>query len=134
MLHPILKDRRRLFLYLVLWVGIGELLAAVIVYGGGAPLGWALKFALPLALLLGFQSLGSWYLVRALPAESTPMLRLLVSWGVGGALSVGVWVAVGLIWASSGTFCSLLSVCRQFSQEPSWERPLALQSLCCSCN
>lgn len=100
MLHPILKDRRRLFLYLLLWVGIGKLLAAVIVYGGGAPLGWALKFALPLALLLGFQSLGSWYLVRALPAESTPMFRLIVSWGIGGTLSVGVWVAVGLIWAS----------------------------------
>lgn len=99
MLHPILRSRRRLFFYLVLWVGIGKLLAAVIVYGGGAPLGWALEFSLPLALLLGFQSLGSWYLVRALPAESTPTLRLLVSWGLGGLLSVGAWVGAGVGWA-----------------------------------
>ncbi len=100
MLHPILQERRRLFLYLVLWLGVGSLLAAVIVYGGGAPLGWALQFSLPLALLLGFQSLGSWYLVRVLPAETTPMVRLLTSWVLGGLLSVGAWVGVGLIWAS----------------------------------
>lgn len=100
MLHPILKDRRRLFLYLVLWLGIGKLLAAVLVYGGSAPLGWALAFSFPLCLLLGFQSLASWYLVRALPGESTPTLRLLVSWGTALALSVGLWVGVGLIWAS----------------------------------
>ncbi|MGH7338147.1 MAG: sensor histidine kinase, partial [Myxococcota bacterium] len=100
MLHPILKDRRRLFLYLVLWVGIGKLLAVVLVYGGRAPLDWAVLFALPLSLLLGFQSLGSWYLVRSLPGETTPILRLLVSWGVAGAASVGVWVGIGLVWAS----------------------------------
>lgn len=100
MLHPILKDRRRLFLYLILWIGIGKLLAAVVVYGGDAPLAWALQFSLPLALLLGFQSLGSWYLVRALPAETTSLLRLVVSWGVAGALSVGLWVAIGLIWCA----------------------------------
>ena len=100
MLHPILQDRRRLFLYLILWIGIGILLAAVLVYGGRAPLGWALLFSLPLCLLLGFQSLGSWYLVRSLPGETTPTPRLLASWGVAGALSVGVWVGLGLIWAS----------------------------------
>ena len=100
MLHPILTDRRRLFVYLILWVGVGKLLAVVTIYGGGAPVAWALQFALPLALLLGFQSLGSLYLVRALPVESTPMMRLVVSWGLAGAASVGVWVGVGLIWAS----------------------------------
>ena len=30
---------------------------------GGAPVEWALRFALPLALVLGFQLLASWYLV-----------------------------------------------------------------------
>jgi hypothetical protein len=97
-LHPILRDRRRLFVYLLVWLAVGVLLAAVVVYGGKAPLAWAIEFAAPLAVLLGFVSLGSWYLVRALPAETTPPLRLLVTWATATALAVGLWIAAGLGW------------------------------------
>ena len=100
MLHPILRDRRRLFVYLLVWIAVGKLLAAVVVYGGRAPLVWAITFALPLAVLLGFQSLGSWYLVRVLPAETTPPLRLVVAWGTATTLSVAIWMSVGLLWTS----------------------------------
>jgi hypothetical protein len=97
--HPIFVRRGRLASYGVFTLLLGFLIAGVVV-NGGAPPGWALKFALPLAVFFGFQSLGIWYIVRALPTESTPLGRLLVSWATAAAVSVGAWAAVGVAWAS----------------------------------
>ena len=69
------------------FIVLGLLIAGVVVYGGRAPLEWALLFALPLALVFGFQTLGSWYLVRALPTETTPLGRLVASWATAALLS-----------------------------------------------
>jgi len=100
MRHPILARRDRLALYSAFCLLLGLLIAGVVVYGGRAPIRWALLFSLPLAVLFGFQSLGSWYLVRTLPSETTPLPRLLASWTTAALLSVGIWVALGLGWAS----------------------------------
>jgi len=100
MRHPIFARRDRLALYSAFCLLLGLLIAGVVVYGGRAPVAWALLFALPLAVVFGFQSLGSWYLVRTLPSETTPLVRLLASWTTAALLSVGLWVAVGLSWAS----------------------------------
>ncbi len=100
MVHPILARRDRLALYLVFALVLGLLMAGVVIYGGGAPLAWALEFALPLTVVLGFQSLGTWYLVRTLPAQSTPWPRLVTSWLGAVVASVAVWTAIGLGWTS----------------------------------
>jgi hypothetical protein len=100
MFHPVLRTRGRLLVYLAAWAGLGTLLALAVTSAGGVGFGSALLFALPLLLLLGFQSLGSWYLVRALPTESTPAPRLLASWMAAALLSVGVWTLLGLVWAA----------------------------------
>jgi len=100
MRHPVLTHRRRLAAYGACALVLGLLIAGVVVWGGRAPVEWALLFALPLAVLFGFQSLGSWYLVRALPSDRTPPVRLLSSWAAATLLSVGAWVGVGLLWAS----------------------------------
>jgi hypothetical protein len=99
-MNPILARRERLLLYAVVWLVLGGLLAGVVSYGGGAPVGWSLLFALPLVVVLGFQSLGSWYLVRRLPAETTPPLRFAGTWSLAGAANVTVWVFVGMVWTS----------------------------------
>jgi two-component system sensor histidine kinase AlgZ len=97
-LHPILARRERLLLYLAVWLGFGVLLAAVVAYRGETSLAWAAVYAVPLAILLGFQSLSCWYLVQVLPADATPLARLTGTWIGAGSVLLGIWVAAALGW------------------------------------
>ena len=97
-MHPILARRGRLALYLAVWIVFGGLLAGAVTLGGEVPLRFALRFALPLGVLLGFQSLACWYLVRVLPAAETPWPRLVATWLGATIVSLAVWVAAGLGW------------------------------------
>jgi sensor histidine kinase YesM len=99
-MHPIVAKRERLLLYLALWVGFGFLHAAVIIVGTQVSFIQALCFTLPLALLLGLLSLPYWYLVRVLPADSTPLLRLAGTWLGVGFVSLAIWIAAGIGWRS----------------------------------
>ena len=98
-MHPILARRGRLALYLAVWIAFGGLLAGAVTLGGAVPVRFALSFALPVAVLLGFQSLACWYLVRTLPAAETPWLRLVATWLGASIVSLAVWVALALGWA-----------------------------------
>jgi sensor histidine kinase YesM len=98
-MHPILKRRSRLVAYLAVWVIFGLLLAVVLVFGGRAPAPWSLEFALPVAVLLGMQSLSFWYLVQAMPPGETPVVRLTLTWLVAGVASLLVWLAASYGWA-----------------------------------
>src|SRR5262245_23372521 len=98
-MHPILKRRSRLLLYLAVWIVFGLLLTVVFVFGGNAPIQWSLFFSLPAALLLGLQSLSFWFLVQAMPPGNTSLVRMTVSWLVAGVISLGVWLAVSYAWA-----------------------------------
>jgi Histidine kinase len=99
-MHPILKQRSRLMLYLAVWVAFGLLLAPVLVLGGGAPVVWAIEFAVPLSLVLGLQSLSFWYLVQSMPPGETPIVRMVVTWLTAGVVSLATWLLLGYIWAS----------------------------------
>jgi LytS/YehU family sensor histidine kinase len=99
-MHPIVARRERLLLYLVLWVAFGLLMATVITVGSPTPFGASVQFALPLALLLGGLSLPYWYLVRVLPADSTPLPRLAGTWLGVGFVSLALWIAAGIGWQS----------------------------------
>jgi two-component system, LytTR family, sensor histidine kinase AlgZ len=98
-LHPILASRERLLLYLAVWLGFGALLAAVVAYRGDTAFAWAAVYAIPLAVLLGLQSLSCWYLVQVLPANETPMARLTGTWVGAGFVLLAIWVAAALGWA-----------------------------------
>jgi sensor histidine kinase YesM len=98
-MHPILKRRGRLFLYLAVWVGFGLLLSGVFFVGGNAPVWWALSFAVPLAVLLGLQSLAFWYLVQSMPPDETPASRMAITWLGAGGVSLGVWLLAAYGWA-----------------------------------
>ena len=107
-MHPILTHRSRLLLYLAVWAVFGALLAGVIAFRSDISLGWALAFAVPLGVLLGMQSLSSWYLVQMLPAGEVPPARLASTWAGTGALllAIWLWLALGWAWAlnASGVF------------------------------
>src|SRR5689334_5014001 len=54
---------------------------------------------MPLAILLGLQSLSCWYLVQVLPMDGTPLPRLTGTWVGAGFVMLAIWVAAALGWA-----------------------------------
>jgi hypothetical protein len=98
-MHPILKRRSRLVLYLAVWIVFGLLLTVVFIFGGRAPPLWSLYFAVPMAMLLGMQSLSYWYLVQSMPPGETPIVRLIISWVAAGLASLVAWLVLGYLWA-----------------------------------
>ena len=100
-MHPILTRRSRLLLYLAVWLAFGLLLALVLIFGGQAPTKWSFQFVVPLAVLLGLQSLSFWYLVQSLPPGETPPLRLGVTWTGAGIISLLIWLAAAYAWAQT---------------------------------
>lgn len=98
-MHPILTQPARFALYVAVWIGFGILLAAVLTVGNDAPFIWAVEFAVPLGVVLGFESLSSWYLVKALPVPGTPLTKLLGTWIGAGVVLLAIWTAIALVWA-----------------------------------
>lgn len=98
-MHPILIRRSRLLMYLAVWIVFGLLLTFVFVYGGRAPVRWSLIYAVPLAVLLGLQSLSFWYVVQATPPGSTPVSRMTATWLTAGLASLIVWLIAAYAWA-----------------------------------
>jgi hypothetical protein len=98
-MHPILTSRLHLALYLLVWIAFGLLLSVVLVFGGSAPMLWALEFAIPIALALGLQSLSFWYLVQALPPGQAAPMRMTLIWLVAAVGSLGIWLAISFGWA-----------------------------------
>ncbi|OGF13174.1 MAG: hypothetical protein A2W00_13950 [Candidatus Eisenbacteria bacterium RBG_16_71_46] len=98
-MHPLLRDRLRLALYLAVWLGVGVLLAALLVLLQPRPLAHALAFVGPLTLVYAFVSLSAWWVCRSLPLATTPPARLAAGL-VGAAVQAGaVWVVLGALWA-----------------------------------
>jgi signal transduction histidine kinase len=98
-MHPIFKRRSRLALYLFVWMTFGILIAGVMMFGGDAPTEWAFEFAVPMAVVLGLQSLSFWYLVQSMPPGDTPVVRLAVTWLAAGVISLAVWLTVAFGWS-----------------------------------
>lgn len=98
-MHPILINRTRMLVYLAIWVAFGLLLSTVMMFGGKAPAAWSLEFAIPLAVLLGLQSLPYWYLVQALPPDTTPTHRIMLIWFGASLISLAIWLGLSYEWA-----------------------------------
>ena len=98
-MHPILISRGRMLGYLAVWIAFGLQLSGVMFFGGGAGADWSVLFSVPLAVLLGLQSLSFWYLVQAMPPDRTPPLRMTWVWTVAGVISLAIWLAIAYGWA-----------------------------------
>ena len=98
-MHPILAQRWRLGLYLLLFLQAGVLAVEVqhSASGGGRRELWLL--ILPLFVFHAFSCLASWYLCRAQPLGKTRPGRLLTAQLGTAFLSSLVIVGLGLVWA-----------------------------------
>jgi hypothetical protein len=97
-MHPILAEWRRLVAYVGAWAFLGVLLAPLLVLA--APFGWveAAVFAMPLAVLLGLVSLGSYWVCLAAPLKGG-LTRAFLTQLAAGLLSAWLWLGAGRAWA-----------------------------------
>jgi two-component system, LytTR family, sensor histidine kinase AlgZ len=97
--HPILANRSRTLLYIVVWLPIAALLTQVLARGGA--IGWreGAMIVFPMCLLYAFICQSSWYLCIAIPLREKDAVRLLASHGTAAVISATLWVAVGWVWA-----------------------------------
>lgn len=97
-MHPLLARRERLALYLAGWAFIAALLAVLI-----APGRWtwfeAAVLIFPITLAYASFSLSVWYLVRAMPLTTVPVLRLAGVHLVGALASSTALLLVLQGWA-----------------------------------
>ncbi len=100
MLHPILRHRHRLRLYLIVWLFFGTLMTFTVVGQELALWGRALLLILPPTLLYSFVCLASWYPCQANPVPETPASRVLVAHLVAAGLSSGLVLLAGQVWVS----------------------------------
>lgn len=91
-MHPLLKTRNSLAVYLSLWAVLAVLLAILI--GQAADLRWneTLVLAAPLCLFYAFVCLTPWYMCRTLPLESTSGWRLGVNHLGAAVLACAMWI------------------------------------------
>ncbi len=98
-MHPLLAHKNRLGLYLIAWVLLGVLLAALVKFMASLPWLEALALALPLAMIYAFMCLPAWYLCREFPLAQTPPAKLVSVHGVAAILSSASWLALGKGWS-----------------------------------
>jgi hypothetical protein len=98
-MHPILGDRRRLLVYLILW----QLLGLLLTIGLRHEAAWldAIVFFLPLSLVYGFVCLSAWYVCRAFPIDATNVWNVYLAYLASAAVASLLWVVSGLGWATT---------------------------------
>jgi len=118
-MHPILGQKSRLLLYLITWMPVGILLAAVLRQSEGAHWGMCFTLALPLAFLYAFLCLAAWYPSRSLPLRGSALWQVVTTHGLGALLSSALWQVGGLGWAAllarTTTFAAADAVLKQQS-------------------
>jgi two-component system sensor histidine kinase AlgZ len=97
-MHPILANRERLAIYMLGWLILGGLLAAVVALPKIFTWTEALALSIPLTLLYGTICLSSWYLCRVFPLERTGWPQLLILYAVAGLLTSALWILIGNGW------------------------------------
>src|SRR4029453_10502484 len=98
-MHPLFTSLRRLGTYLIGWLIVAVLMAAVSTRLG---LSWleALTLLVPVFLVYSFVCLSAWYVCRAAPLRTGSGLRVIASCGLRGIVSGASRAVLG--WGGSG--------------------------------
>jgi sensor histidine kinase YesM len=101
-MHPLFSDYRRLLWYMAAWLIAGVFVAALMVAAGHASWSAALLFALPVALLFGFEALSAYYVCRSLPYARRRWPTVIAAFGGASLLSGAYLVTVSFLWNALG--------------------------------
>ena len=100
-MHPILKSRQRLAIYLMVWLPVAGFVTVVLRRGTlSASLSWqeAVIIALPMCLVYAFMCLSAWYVCRAVPLRDQKVARLMATLIAASVLSSALWLGIGYAW------------------------------------
>ena len=97
-MYPLLARRSHLAAYLLLWLLVGVLLAALLTTQGRLPWTLALFAGVPAAIAYSFICLSAWYVARAMPLARTGSARVIISALAAAALSSAMWLVIGRAW------------------------------------
>jgi len=98
--------RRSVALYLLAWLMLGLLMAALLVVTQDAGLGPSLLFAVPLMLFYASAcGFSAYYLCRAYPLAQRKLRAVLLVFVASGSTAALLWCAAGSAWAG---LCALL--------------------------
>ena len=98
-MHPILADRKRLALYLLVWMLLAFLLALLTMESGRVPFAAAMLVTVPPTLVYAFICLAAWYPSRAMPLRAARIASFLATHLLGALVLSGVWVLLFRLWA-----------------------------------
>jgi two-component system sensor histidine kinase AlgZ len=103
-MHGVFGSWRAALLYLLAWLMLGLLLAAMLAVSGAA-WGASLLFAVPLALLYAYATgFSAYYVCRAYPLGRKRALEITAGIGITAACAAALWCAIGAAWDTlSGT-------------------------------
>ena len=88
-------------LYLMVWVLLGVLFAALVAGATGAPWSASVLFAIPVTLVYGCAAgFSSYYLCRAYPLEDKAAAAIMLVFGVSAMLSAILWTGLCMLWNS----------------------------------
>lgn len=99
-MHGIFASWRAALLYLLAWLMLGLLLAAMLAVSGA---GWtdSILFAVPLALVYAYATgFSAYYVCRAYPLDLRRARAIAAGIGATAACAAGLWCAIGAAWNS----------------------------------
>ncbi len=99
-MHPILAQRERFTLYLVGWLLIAGLLAALAAMSGTLQWVEALALILPMSVVYSFICLAALYVCRAFPLQTTPPFKLAAVFVIASFLSSSLWLLIIKGWVT----------------------------------
>ena len=76
-MHPIISEKKRLLIYLFIWVILGTLSGFILSSLTGGDILYTIVFSIPALLVYAEMNLSAWYVCRAFPIERTHIWRLL---------------------------------------------------------
>ncbi len=100
-MHPILSDKKKLFIYLFVWSLFGILSGVMLTSSGGANSLHAIAFTLPVMLVYGEVNLSAWFLCRAFPFERNSIWKILLVSIVSVVLISSLWTLLAWGWLNA---------------------------------
>lgn len=97
-MHPILSDKKRLLLYLLVWVGLSLLVTMLIRFAEDSPWINAIAFAAPLTMLFAFVNLSAYYICRAFPLGKLKLIYLIILLAGVAKLTTIIWIVMAQGW------------------------------------
>jgi two-component system sensor histidine kinase AlgZ len=96
--HPILSDKKRVFIYLLVWGVVGILAGLALSAFADTDLFYTTTFTFPLLMVYSQVNLSAWYIAKAFPLERNSLWRVLLVVVVSLVIISIIWTLLAWGW------------------------------------